>query len=334
MNYTQPLKGVNLGGWLVLERWMTPAVFKGTDAVDEYTLSQTAEGRGAIKKHRDTFIQESDFVWLRDNGIDAIRLPIGYWIFESSDSLVPQVRYVDWAMKMAHAYNIKVIIDLHGLKGSQNGYDHSGKVGKSEWFKHATYRDDTLHVLAAIAERYKDDPQLWGIQIINEPKFGLLHFKLRSFYKKAYRVLEGILRPETHIIYSDGFTPRTLSGALGHSAQDGQIVMDVHLYHGTKFWTKFTTLEQYYRSLYHQTKLLKHLSKTQPVIVGEWSGTLRQSVFDSFPVAEHSALVKEHSKRQIESFKYTAGWFYWSYKTEQPGVWHFRSQVEAGIIKL
>ena len=32
------LRGVNLGGWLVLEKWMTPSVFEGLDAVDETTF--------------------------------------------------------------------------------------------------------------------------------------------------------------------------------------------------------------------------------------------------------------------------------------------------------
>lgn len=29
------LQGVNLGGWLVLEKWMTPSLFDGTTAADE-----------------------------------------------------------------------------------------------------------------------------------------------------------------------------------------------------------------------------------------------------------------------------------------------------------
>lgn len=29
------LRGVNLGGWLVLEKWMTPSLFEGLQAVDE-----------------------------------------------------------------------------------------------------------------------------------------------------------------------------------------------------------------------------------------------------------------------------------------------------------
>ncbi len=29
------IKGVNLGNWLVLEKWMSPSLFAGTDAADE-----------------------------------------------------------------------------------------------------------------------------------------------------------------------------------------------------------------------------------------------------------------------------------------------------------
>ena len=42
----EDIKGVNLGSWLVLERWMTPEVFKDANgAYDEYTLARklTAE---------------------------------------------------------------------------------------------------------------------------------------------------------------------------------------------------------------------------------------------------------------------------------------------------
>ena len=325
----QPLKGVNLGGWLILERWMTPTVFKGSDAVDEYTLSQTAAGREAIKKHRDTFITESDFIWLRDNTIAIVRLPVGYWMFESNESLLPQVAYVDWAMNMARKYSIKVVIDVHGLQGSQNGNDHSGRIGKPLWFKHAAYRQQSLEIIESIAKRYADDPQLWGFQVINEPRFGVLHFKLRHFYKKSYRLLRTILPPQTHIIFSDGFTPRLLSGALGRSKQ---VVMDVHLYHGVKYWTKFASLKMYYKSLELQKNLIRRIAKKQPVIIGEWSGSFRQEIFDQFPVAEHGKLVGEHSAKQIDSFRYAAAWFYWNYKTELPGVWHFRSQVDEGYI--
>ena len=34
------LQGVNLGGWLALAKWITPAVFAGVRAEDEFTLSR------------------------------------------------------------------------------------------------------------------------------------------------------------------------------------------------------------------------------------------------------------------------------------------------------
>ena len=152
------LKGLNIGGWLILEKWMTPAVFNGTDAIDEYTLTQTKEGRAAIKAHHKSFIQESDFKWLKEHEIEVIRIPVGYWLFESDENLVPHVKYLDWAMDMAKKYDIQVLIDLHGLKGSQNGRDHSGKSGKSEWFNVKAYRDESIEVLEKIARRYANHP--------------------------------------------------------------------------------------------------------------------------------------------------------------------------------
>jgi glucan 1,3-beta-glucosidase len=42
------LRGVNLGGWLILEKWMTPSVFEGTEATDEYTFAQTSGAKEKI----------------------------------------------------------------------------------------------------------------------------------------------------------------------------------------------------------------------------------------------------------------------------------------------
>ncbi|MDY5113881.1 MAG: hypothetical protein SPE66_09255 [Bilifractor sp.] len=38
----KPFHGVNLGNWLVLEKWMSPEMFDGTDAEDETWLNREA----------------------------------------------------------------------------------------------------------------------------------------------------------------------------------------------------------------------------------------------------------------------------------------------------
>ena len=78
------VKGVNLGNWLVLEKWMNPALFEGTTAEDEYWLprqlsKEVYEAR--IKIHRSEYITERDFVTIKSWGLDAVRIPVPYFIF-------------------------------------------------------------------------------------------------------------------------------------------------------------------------------------------------------------------------------------------------------------
>ncbi len=80
---SQTLRGVNLGGWLVLEKWMTPSLFDGLAATDETTwcaeLGNDASGR--LRAHWNTFVTRDDFAWLARVGIDVVRIPLGHWIF-------------------------------------------------------------------------------------------------------------------------------------------------------------------------------------------------------------------------------------------------------------
>ncbi|HEY8159846.1 MAG TPA: hypothetical protein VIF10_14190 [Methylobacter sp.] len=52
------MRSVNLGGWLVLEKWMAPSVFEGLEAVDEtsYCVEPGDRAEQALKKHWDGFI--------------------------------------------------------------------------------------------------------------------------------------------------------------------------------------------------------------------------------------------------------------------------------------
>lgn len=327
------LKGVNLGGWLVLERWMTPRLFEDTTAKDEYSFMQTAGAKEKIEKHRQEFITESDFAWLAQHGMNAVRIPVGYWIIEGDDSYTPAIEYLDWAIQTASTYNIQVLIDLHGAKGSQNGQHHSGNGAKKDWYKYDIYREETIIVLEELAKRYYDSPNVWGIELLNEPKFGIVQWKLRRFYKDAYTRLARVARPGTHIVFHDGFTPRLLSGAVT-SRVDYPVVMDVHWYQFASVIGRIQKLEAYFTRLTQRKKLVAALQKKQPIIIGEWSVVLSGRILAGRSKAAEEAAFHRHAALQIEAYKETAGWFYWTYKTQEPGIWDFRSQVEAGIIRL
>jgi glucan 1,3-beta-glucosidase len=333
MDKMESLRGVNLGGWLVLEKWMTPGLFAGTKAIDEYTFMQTPGAAQKIEAHRKTFITESDFKWLQQNNINAIRIPIGYWIFEGDAPYTPAIEYLDWAVEMANKYKLKVLIDLHGHKGSQNGKDHSGRIGDNAWHKHVKYRRESIDVLEKIAQRYYEDGCIWGIELINEPKFGLLQWKLRQFYKQAYARLQTAARPGTAIIFHDAFTPRLMSGVL-RPAANYPIVMDIHCYQFGSVWHKHEKLEEYLTRVWRRAWLLVRLQRKQPVIIGEWSVVLTQEMLSGRTAQDIQTVAKKHGAAQLETYDYALGWFYWTYKTESRGMWHFRSLVEDGLISF
>lgn len=328
------LRGVNLGSWLVVEKWMTPGLFEGTNAVDEYTLMQTPGARAKLRDHHKNFIREEDFKWMANNGVQAIRIPVGYWIFDGDTPFVSCIGRLDWAFAMAQKYNLQILVCLHGAPGNQNGRDHSGQIGQALWYKNNDYRRATIDVLVRLAERYRDHSQFWGLELLNEPKVGLFQFKLRQFYNQAYRELVAVLHPTTRIVFHDAFTPRLLSTAIWVN-DTHQVMMDIHWYHFT-FWAyKWISLKAYYNHIvpWHG-RLVTSLRRWQGVIVGEWNGIIAGAVLDTYPQSKHAAMVAEHSRRQIAAYDNADAWFYWSYKTERRGVWHFRSMVEDGYIDL
>lgn len=133
----EKIRGVNIGGWLVLEPWITPSLFDSANAnrpqkdiVDEYTLGEKL-GRDAalsiLRKHWDSWVRWEDFNKIKQSGFNVVRIPVGYWAYDTFDS--PYVSganvYIDAAIDWARSLDLKIMIDLHGAPGSQVRISHS-----------------------------------------------------------------------------------------------------------------------------------------------------------------------------------------------------------------
>jgi glucan 1,3-beta-glucosidase len=114
--------GVNLGGWLLLEPWITPSIFEaaGDSAVDEWTLSLTLGKQRAfdtLSSHWRSWITASDFAAIAAAGLNHVRIPVGYWAVSPLDNepyVQGQLDVLDIAIGWARSTGLKVIIDLHG----------------------------------------------------------------------------------------------------------------------------------------------------------------------------------------------------------------------------
>lgn len=166
------VKGVNLGNWLVLEKWMSPSLFEGTTAEDEYYLPtqlsrEVYEAR--IKIHRSEYITERDFTRIKSMGMDAVRIPVPYFIFGDREPFIGCIEELDKAFCWAEKYGLQILIDLHTAPDSQNGFDNGGISGVCKWSQQPDEVEFELTVLERLAERYGKREGLWGIEVLNEP---------------------------------------------------------------------------------------------------------------------------------------------------------------------
>jgi glucan 1,3-beta-glucosidase len=330
------IPGVNLGGWLVLEKWITSNLFIESQAVDEYTYCVNANRKQLtkLKDFRNTFITKNDFMWLARNGIRAIRIPVGYWLFGDEPPYQETVSYLDLAFAWANQTNLKILIDLHGLKGSQNGRDHSGRAGKTEWHKSEDNLPQSLAVIAKLAERYSKNTALLGISLLNEPHPVIPKTSILNFYQQAYKIIRDICGQDTWIVYSDGYIPSRWKKALPRRNFSG-VFVDMHHY---QIFTPLDRLLPARLSLLRTQFLLpwkvKRLQKYHPVIVGEWSLALNEKRLSGRTKTERHEIALAYAAEQLSTFNRTDAWFFWTYKIQDGGTWSFRDCVEKDLLKF
>ena len=293
------VKGVNLGNWLVLEKWMSPALFDGTTAEDEYYLpSQLSKEvyEARIKIHRAEYITEGDFVRIKAMGLDTVRIPVPYFIFGDRPPFIGCIAELDKAFNWAERYGLQILIDLHTAPDSQNGFDNGGISGVCKWSRQPDEVEFVLNVLERLAERYKDRAGLWGIEVINEPILdnmwemmdvpnrypaadpekakgsgpNTMEF-IRRFYLDAYDRIRKHLPEEKYIVIHDAFNLHAWKDFMREEKYKN-VVLDTHQY---LMFAEMDGCEQTARGYTsyikeHYEDEIRKMQQYFPVICGEW----------------------------------------------------------------
>lgn len=325
-------RGVNLGGWLVLERWMVPDVYRGTDAPDEYSLCQTLGAKAAdrLNHHRETFITADDFRWIADCGLNAVRLPVGYWALEAPKPYVESRSFIDFALEQARKNHLKLLLDLHGAPGSQNGWDHSGRSGPINWPKDPRNIEETLRVLESFAQNYGAHPALCGIELLNEPRDVVPLEILQQFYKDAYVRLRQHLDPRVAVVFHDSFRPLAWKKFMQGPAFSN-VILDTHLYQCFDDAARERTAREQIEFAINRQDALDEMQREElPTIVGEWSLSLPGQSMRGLSPFQVAAATRAYADTQLLNYEGTRGWFFWSYKLQHDGEWNFRNCVERG----
>lgn len=359
-NVTKKLRGVNLGGWLVLEKWMTPSLFAGLQATDEtsYCVELGLDAEPILKNHWQTFITREDFLWLAKIGINAVRIPVGHWLFgpdypyhrtygSSSHPFVEGgIDILDRAFDWADECGLAIVLDLHAAPGCQNGFDNGGIKDVCEWHTQQEYIDYSLDVLENLAKRYHSRKSLHAIEVLNEPRWDVDTALLKKYTSDGYHRIRHYCRSEdVAVVFHDGFRSfREYTGFLA-APEFNHVVFDIHRYQC--FVPSDLELDIYGHI---QKAAIEWKNEADDInrdlglgtYVGEWSlGLDLQTVslwasgpfnhalqkMDQF---QTSVAYRAYAAAQLISFERYSGWFFWSYKTETAPAWCFRECVARG----
>lgn len=110
--------GVNLGGWLLLERGPSAPLFEQQGALgdEEWAFCQLMRQRGAAEAvfaaHRASHFVEADVVRMQAAGLNAVRVPFGYWCVagpSSGDAYVgPCLEHLDNVVGWCETHGLQV----------------------------------------------------------------------------------------------------------------------------------------------------------------------------------------------------------------------------------
>ena len=315
----------------MLEKWITPSLFKGLQTTDEYSfcVETAATKHASLKHHRDTFIPKLDFEWLAQNKINAVRIPVGYWALEKDDPYINCVVQLDQAFRWAAELGMKVIIDLHGAPGSQNGQDHSGKTGSIEWSRSSNV-ERTIEVIGQLSERYRSQQALWGIELLNEPGWDVPLSLLRDYYTKAYAVVRAHCDEKVAVIISDGFRPLKWNNFMGEPKYKN-VILDLHLYQCFTPKDNALDIDGHIEKVYGEwARVLTKIDK--PAMIGEWSLGLHPKTFVGMDKDQQNAALKSYANAQLDVFSKAAGSFFWTYKTEDHPGWNYKDCINKSLI--
>ncbi|KAI3624529.1 EXG3 [Malassezia furfur] len=362
-------RGVNLGSWFSLESWLTGSLFEkaAEPRGSEYDVASNMspeDARKMLENHWSNFINDGDWKWMAQHGVNSVRLPIGYFHFLSGadqgrfSSLLKNTEFEKFApvyqgawqyilqgIEKARAHNIGVLVDLHGAPGGQNKDGHCGISNSkcSLWHGLHTGKNQrlTIEILVDLAEALAGFDNVIGLELLNEPEN---NSGLEAFYTKAIAAIRESSVPQARqlpIYLGDAWVTKFYADYVGENTTAGSpLALDHHVYRCFTPQDHNTSAEEHAQNIDPNgdgktARWLQDVSNKAhgSLIIGEWSGALNPRSFELSKIQSKLQARTLWSKAQWMAFeRFTAGYYYWTLKKEggpDPG-WCLYTAMEKG----
>ena len=174
------LQGVNLGGWFIMEKWMCP--LDSGSLPDTYSVIQMLDQRfgvateqSLIKTYQQSWITATDLDNIKAAGFNVVRVPVWWGQFYPLNNIsnsgwrADAFDVLDALVSEAGQRGIYVIIDMHGVVGSQSTSGDTGQQNTNTYWSNSNNQGNTAYMWWEIANHYNGNPTVAGYDLINEP---------------------------------------------------------------------------------------------------------------------------------------------------------------------
>lgn len=308
------LRGVNLGGWLMMEGYLLQGRNIPFHRFRERFIEEA--GKRSYEQFQldfyRTYVTGEDWATIRRWGANCVRLPFHYGLLESRPFVYREKGFeiLDQALAHAARNGLWVILDLHAACGAQSRDWHADSDGKARLWSDKVNRERTWALWERIADRYKDHPEVAGYDLLNEPATDAK--KLNLFYRGLIQRIRSVDR--NHILFLEGNRWSTELEFL-EDFSDDNYAFSCHSYEPVDF--TFSLIPNLtYPSQGGSTKgrLRKHLSRyaklsrarKRPMLVGEFGLNFRRGAYGEIQWLDDMLSIFDDLDFH---------WTYWTYKS-------------------
>lgn len=170
------LRGINLGNWLLPEGYMFHFDRAGSPRQIEDVVAGLVGDVAAAefwRQWREDYITREDVRLIHRIGFNCVRVPLNWRLFVSADAPFrmegPGWRLLDRVIAWCRDEQLYVVIDLHAAPSGQTGSNIDDSRGRPLLFEDPAAQQLTIELWRALAARYRDEPQVLGYDLLNEP---------------------------------------------------------------------------------------------------------------------------------------------------------------------
>jgi len=237
------IRGINLGNWLNPEGYM----FLFGDVNCYRTINNAfCEMAGPDftswfwREFKKNYITKDDIAYIRQTGMNSIRIPFHYKLFTDEDFMGLTNRQdgfeiMDQLLDWCRAEGLYVIFDMHDAPGGQTGDNIDDSYGYPWLFESEESQALCCDIWKSIAKRYANDTIVLGYDLLNEPiahyfkdDYPHLNASLEPFFKRCTSAIREV--DKNHIILLAGAQWNGNFSVFTDWKFDGKIMYTCHRY--------------------------------------------------------------------------------------------------------